>query len=62
MSQIYLNTQAAVIILAGDFNARIGDKYDYIKYVDSIETHTPIDNRVNSYCETFIDFLKDVSQ
>ena len=62
MSQIYLNTQAAVIILAGDFNARIGDKYDYIKYVDSIETHTPIDNRVNSYCETFIDFLKNVSQ
>ena len=46
--------------LAGDFNARIGDKCDYIKYVDSIKTCTPIDNRANSYCELFIDFLKHV--
>ena len=55
----YLHIYADFLVFAGDFNARIGNKQDSINYVDNIGNRVNIDNSVNSYCDSFLEFLKD---
>ena len=60
ITQIYLNSHVDMFILAGDFNARIGTRQDFIEQVDSISKRNGIDKSVNSYCDTFLEFLMDI--
>ena len=60
ISQIYDNNSADLIVVGGDFNARIGNSQDFINHIDSIPLRNALENEVNSYCDTFLDFLKDV--
>ena len=41
ISQIYDNSSADLIIVGGDFNARIGNSQDFINYIDSIPLRIP---------------------
>ena len=59
ISQHYLNIYADILLFAGDFNARIGNKLDYIDLIDNIPKRNHIDNTINSYCDSFVEFLKD---
>ena len=45
------------ILCGGDFNARIGNKLDYIDGIDSIPRRQVLENDINKHCEPFIDFL-----
>ena len=45
------------IILGGDFNAKIGDKVDFIPDIDVIPERVVLDNSNNKHGESFIDFL-----
>ena len=49
-----------MFILAGDFNARIGSKDDFVTYIDTIPKRASTDKTTNAYCDVFIDFLKDM--
>ena len=49
-----------MFVLAGDFNARISSKDDFITYIDTIPKCTSIDKTTNAYCDVFFDFLKDM--
>ena len=57
---MYLNSFAENIFLAGDFNARIGGRLDFIEYLDTINERCALDKTVNSYCDAFLEFIKDV--
>ena len=46
--------------LGGDFNARIGTRQDFIEQVDSVLKRNGRDKLVNSYCDTFLEFLMDI--
>ena len=48
-----------MFVIAGDFNARIGLKQDYIEQVDSIQKRLGIDTLCNAHCDVFLEFLKD---
>ena len=60
ISQMYLNSFAENIFIAGDFNARIGSRLDFIEDLDTINKRCVLDTSVNSYCEAFLEFIKDV--
>ena len=57
---IYLNSHVDMFILAGDLNARIGTRQDFIEQVNSISKRIGIDKSINSYCDTFLEFLMDI--
>ena len=58
LSQLYLHNNADLIIICGDFNARIGKEIDFANF-DKIPNRVPLDTCKNGYCEIFLDFLKD---
>ena len=47
------------IIAAGDFNARIGSKNDFISDIDDISNRVAIDEITNKHGEAFLEFLID---
>lgn len=60
-SEIYLNTdEADCCILGGDFNARIGESYDYVLDIDTdVMVRQCIDNVKAGHGEDMLDFLKE---
>ena len=58
-SLLYSNSNCNAIFLCGDFNARIGDVIDTTSIDDLQLPRQVIDMTRNSYCNVFIDFLKD---
>ncbi len=59
MSQLYLCSDADIVVLCGDLNARIGGMKDYTQNIDLIEERIVIDQNVNNHGKTFIEFLND---
>ena len=59
ISIMYLYSHINCIIICGDLNSRIGTEKDFIKDIDTVMERHVLDNVKNSYCENFIDFLKD---
>ena len=57
--QVYEMKEDDMIILAGDFNARIGGNEDFIGTLDNVNPRVIIDTRTNSYGDILLDFLKD---
>ena len=47
------------ILLCGDFNARIGDKTDFIPTLEDIKHRKPLDTCSNSHGDCLVEFLKD---
>ena len=58
-SLLYSNNDCNVIFICGDFNARIGNTVDMISLDNTQLSRQVIDFTKNSYCDVFIDFLKD---
>ena len=60
ISELYLNSHADCTILAGDFNARIGDAQDVNYTIDSdIPVRFNIDNVKSGHGDQFLEFLND---
>ena len=57
--EIYNQCEADLIIVCGDFNARIGEKCD-IPVWDSMLPHSAIDKTVNAQGERLLTFVKDI--
>ena len=60
ISQLYLNSYADNVFVAGDFNARIGSRLDFIEHMDLLNKRHVLDKTINSYCDSFLEFIKDV--
>ena len=58
ISQLYVNSSVETVIICGDFNARIGKEIDCANF-DKIPNRLVIDSNKNTYCEIFLEFLKD---
>ena len=56
-SFLYSLDDIDLLICAGDFNARIGKKLDFIQDVDDVPNRNVIDHTCNKNGEAFIDFL-----
>ena len=56
---MYLYSHIDCTIICGDVNSRIGNEKDFIKDIDGIIERHVLDKVKNSYCDNFIDFLKD---
>ena len=59
LGELYLSSEADVIIFGGDFNARVGDTADCISDIDELITRCAIDEGKNNYGDNLIDFLKE---
>ena len=59
LSLLYVCSLADLIVLCGDFNARIGKNLDFISDVDQVSKRICIDNVKNSHGSSFIEFLKE---
>ena len=59
ISVMYLYSHIDCTIICGDVNSRIGNEKDFIKDIDGIIERHVLDKVKNSYCDNFIDFLKD---
>ena len=59
LAQIYLHSQCDNLIIAADFNSRIGNLKDVIYDIDSIPLRTVTDNSINQHGRDFIDFLNE---
>ena len=58
LSQLYLHDKGDLILMCGDFNARIGKETDLANF-DHIPNRVALDTCKNGYCDIFLDFLKD---
>lgn len=61
ISHIYMYQNDGPFYLCGDFNARLGDRLDYIAGVDEIPDRDVIDLGRNAYGESFADFLVNIN-
>ena len=48
-----------LVVIAGDMNARIGDKCDTIESLDEVKTRVSIDNISNQHGNSLLEFLKE---
>ena len=58
-SVVYTSQTSDIVLIAGDFNARVGNLQDYINDIDDIPKRKTIDTVKNSHGESLIEFLKD---
>jgi len=58
-TQVYLHQDCDLILIGGDFNARIGSEDDYINEIDEVKTRCNIDEVKSGHGEAFIEFLKE---
>jgi hypothetical protein len=58
-TQMYLYEDADIIMIGGDFNARIGNSPDYIVDVDDVTPRHNIDEIKAGHGEALLDFLKE---
>ena len=54
---LYTYENCDVTYIFGDFNARLGEKSDYIHGIDEVPERRPIDTETNKQSELFLDFL-----
>lgn len=59
LSQIYLHGDCDLVVLAADFNARIGSLSDLLAEIDQLPNRTVLDKSINQHGREFIDFLVD---
>ncbi len=59
LSDMYLQNDCDMTILAGDINARISNMNDVVPELDKIPSRKNIDIIKNSHGDSFVDFLKD---
>ena len=57
--QLYSNYEADLIVICGDFNARIGNQNDVIIDIDDLPLRCNIDDCVQGHNEDFLNFVKD---
>ena len=58
MSVIYsIANETDLLLCGGDFNARLGDNFDFIEGVDNLSMRRHLEKDTNKHCEPFIDFL-----
>ncbi len=57
VGKLYDCCEANLVLLAGDFNSRIGDKLDYIDGVDDVPPRSAIDDVVNDHGKSLINFM-----
>ena len=55
----YLNIESDIILITGDFNARIGNNNDIITDIDGVRDRFILDYVKGGHAEAFLDFLKD---
>ena len=60
ISQSYLNSYADNVFVAGDFNVRNGNRLDFIERMDLHNKCHVLDKTINSYCDSFLEFIKDI--
>jgi hypothetical protein len=59
LAQIYLHSDADSLIIAADFNARIGNLSDILNGLDSIPERRVLDRNINQHGHDCIEFLND---
>ena len=59
LSQIYMNSDSETFLLAGDFNARIGNLSETLTQTDNIPNRIALDKTMNQHGHEFIDFLNE---
>ena len=59
VNQLYIYSDIEHIYLCGDFNARVGNKVDFIPDIDNLPPRRNIDTQSNTFGDALIDFLKD---
>lgn len=59
-SAVYASSNSDMLLICGDFNARIGNMDDFIIDVDELTARESIDNVKNKHGEALIEFLKDM--
>ncbi|XP_060587764.1 uncharacterized protein LOC132743245 [Ruditapes philippinarum] len=59
LAQIYVNSESDTIIVAADFNSRIGSLSDILSELDCIPQRTVLDKTINQHGHAFIEFLND---
>ena len=59
LSLVYTCSFADIIIICGDFNARIGCTLDFIPDIDNVNERLVLDHSKNSHGRSFIEFLKE---
>ena len=60
IAKLYQNSYADNVFVAGDFNARTGGRLDFIEHMDLLNKCHVLDKTINSYCDSFLEFIKDV--
>ena len=58
-TEIYKGYSSDLLLICGDFNSRIGLENDFISCIDNVQVRKPLDLIKNSYCDSFLEFLKD---
>ena len=56
-SLLYTEDDTDLVVIAGDFNARTGNKVDYIQDIDRVPIRNTIDQVVNRQGDAFLNFL-----
>ena len=57
-TEIYKGYSSDLLLACGDFNSRIGSENDFISCIDNVQVRKPLDLIKNSYCDSFLEFLK----
>ena len=55
----YQTTEFETVVVAGDFNGRIGAALDYIPEIDCIPKRQVLDSNTNAHGEALLEFLKE---
>ena len=58
-SVLFSSHSSDIILVLGDFNARIGNELDYIHEIDDLPNRFPIDFAKHSHGDSLVEFLKD---
>ena len=58
-SVLYASQESDIVLITGDFNARVGNMSDCINDLDDIPKREILDDVKNSHGDSLIDYLKD---
>jgi len=58
-AEIYANQEADLIVVTGDFNARIGKEQDYVMNLDEVKDRIVLDEIKAGHANALLDFMKD---
>ena len=57
-AEIYKDYSSDLLLICGDFNWLIGSENGFISCIDNVQVRKPFDLIKNSYCDSFLEFLK----